>query len=322
MIGAPTSAPAEEFFAEDKLQGDHHVFVDGVELALTNLEKVYWPDDGLTKGDLVRYCYRIADTLLPHFKDRPLVLKRYPNGINGEAFYQHNVDDAPPFVETWTSPANDEGERVTYALCNNRATLVYLANLGAVQISPWHSKQMTSQYPDYAVLDLDPGPKAEYPTICRVALLIRDILTGLGLQSYPKTSGSRGIHIYIPLEPVYTHEQAAEFMEVVARITQTQSPKDTTVERMTKNRPANSVYIDYLQNGLGKTLVGVYTARARAGATVSTPLAWEEVKECVRPREFTIKNMVERIGEAGDLFRPVLEKKQGLRNALETLQAG
>jgi bifunctional non-homologous end joining protein LigD len=155
-----------------------------------------------------------------------------------------------------------------------------------------------------------------------VALLIRDILTGLGLQSYPKTSGSRGIHIYIPLEPVYTHEQAAEFMEVVARITQTQSPKDTTVERMTKNRPANSVYIDYLQNGLGKTLVGVYTARARAGATVSTPLAWEEVKECVRPREFTIKNMVERIGEAGDLFRPVLEKKQGLRNALETLQAG
>ncbi len=321
-IGAPTSASAEEFFAEDRLQGKRHVSVDGFELALTNLEKVYWPGDGLTKGDLVRYSYRIADTLLPHLKDRPLVLKRYPDGINGEAFYQHNVEDAPPFVETWTSPANDKGGRVTYALCNNRATLVYLANLGAVQISPWHSKQMTSQYPDYAVLDLDPGPKVEYPAICGVALLIRDILTGLGLHSYPKTSGSRGIHVYIPLEQVYTHEQVAEFMEVVARITQTQSPKETTVERMTKNRPANSIYIDYLQNGLGKTLVGVYTVRARAGATVSAPLAWEEVKECVRPREFTIKTMVERIGEVGDLFRPVLEVKQGLREALEKLQAG
>jgi len=225
-------------------------------------------------------------------------------------------------VETWTSPVNDEGERVTYALCNNRATLVYLANLGAIQISPWHSKHMTSQYPDYAVLDLDPGPEVKYPKICRVALLIRDILTSLGLQSYPKTSGSRGIHIYIPLEPVYTHEQCTAFAEVVARTTQTQNPKETTVERMTKNRPANTVYLDYLQNGLGKTLVGAYTARARAGATVSAPLSWEEIKQCVRPREFTIKTMVERIGEAGDLFRPVLEEKQGLLNALETLQAG
>jgi len=296
--------------------------VDGFALALTNLEKVYWPDAGLTKGDLVRYCYRIAETILPHLKDRPLVLKRYPGGIEAEAFYQHKVEEAPPFVETWTSPANDKGERVTYALCNNRATLVYLANLGAIQLSPWHSKYMTSQYPDYAVLDLDPGPEVKYPKICRVALLIRDILTGLGLESYPKTSGSRGIHIYIPLEPIYTHEQTTAFAEVVARTTQTQHPKDTTVERLTKNRSANTVYLDYLQNGLGKTLVGVYTARARAGATVSAPLSWEEIKQCVRPKEFTIKTMVERIGEAGDLFRPVLEKKQGLLHALATLQAG
>lgn len=320
--GAPTSVPAEEFFAAEQLQGNHQVVVDGSDLALTNLEKVYWPDDGLTKGDFVRYSYRIADALLLHLKDRPLVIKRFPDGINSEAFYQHNVEDAPPFVETWTSPANDKGERVTYALCNNKASLLYLANLGAVQISPWHSRHMTSSYPDWVVLDLDPSPDAAYPTICRLSLLIRDILKGLAVQSYAKTSGSRGIHVYIPLEPVYSHEQATAFAEVVARIAQAQSPQDTTVERLRKNRPARSVYIDYLQNGLGKTLVGVYTARARAGATVSAPLSWEEVERCVRPTEFTIKTMIERVNEVGDLFRPVLTVKQGLRNALEKLQAG
>lgn len=320
--GRPTSAPADEFFAAEQLQGNHQVVVDGNHLALTNLGKVYWPDDGLTKGDLVRYNYRFADALLPHLKDRPLVLKRYPVGINGEAFYQHNIEDAPPFMETWTSPANDKGERVTYALGNNRTSLVYLANLGAVEISPWHSRHLTSSYPDWVVLDLDPAPGTAYPTICRLALLIRDILKGLALQSYAKTSGSRGIHVYIPLEPVYAHEQATAFAEVVARLAQAQSPQDSTVERMIKNRPAKSVYIDYLQNGSGKTLVGVYTVRARAGATVSAPLAWEEVERCVRPTEFTIKTMIERVADVGDLFRPVLTAKQGLRHALKKLQAG
>lgn len=320
--GVPTSVLAEVFFAAEELRGNHTVVVDGHDLALTNLEKVYWPDDNLTKGDFVRYSYRIADALLPHLKDRPLILKRYPNGINSQAFYQHHVEDAPSFVETWTSPANDKGEQVTYALCNNKASLVYLANLGAVQISPWHSRQMTSSYPDWVVLDLDPSPDAAYATICRLALQIRDILQGLALQSYAKTSGSRGIHVYIPLEPVYAHEQATAFAEVIARIAQTQSPQDSTVERMVKKRPARSVYIDYLQNGLGKTLVGVYTARARAGATVSAPLSWEEVEQCVRPTEFTIKTMMKRVGEVGDLFRPVLTVKQGLHHALEKLQAG
>ncbi len=317
-----TFIPAEEFFAAEQRQGNQQVVVDGSALTLTNLEKVYWPEDGLTKGDFVRYSYKIADALLPHLKDRPLVLKRYPDGINGEAFYQHHVEDAPPFVETWTSPANAKGERVTYALCNNKASLVYLANLGAVQISPWHSRQMTSSYPDWVVLDLDPSADAAYPIICRLALRIRDILHGLALRSYAKTSGSRGLHVYMPLEPVYAHEQATAFAEVVARIAQAQSPQDTTVERLIKNRPARSVSIDYLQNGLGKTLVGVYTARARAGATVSAPLSWEEVERCVRPTEFTLKTMIERVGEVGDLFRPVLTGKQGLRTALEKLQAG
>jgi bifunctional non-homologous end joining protein LigD len=320
--GASSSVPAEEFFAAERLHGNQQVVVDGNTLVLTNLQKIYWPEDGLTKGDFVRYHYRMATALLPHLKDRPLVLKRYPSGIHGKAFYQHNVEDAPPFVETWTSPANDQGERVSYALCNNKASLVYLANLGALQISPWHSRHGTSSYADWVVLDLDPSEGAAYPTICRLALLIRDILQGLALQSYAKTSGSRGIHVYIPLEPVYAHEQATAFAEVVARIAQAQRPQDSTVERMIKNRPSRSVYIDYLQNGLGKTLVGVYTVRARARATVSAPLSWEEVERCLRPTEFTIKTMIERLGEVGDLFLPVLTAKQGLRQALETLQAG
>lgn len=320
--GGSSAVPAEEFFAGERLHGNHSVVVDGNILALTNLQKVYWPEDGLSKGDFVRYHYRMAEVLLPHLKDRPLVLKRYPSGIHGKAFYQHNVEDAPPFVETWTSPANDKGEQVTYALCNNKASLVYLANLGALQISPLHSRHITSSYPDWVVLDLDPSEGVAYPSICRLALLIRDILQGLGLQSYAKTSGSRGIHVYIPLEPVYAHEQATAFAEVVARIAQAQSPQDSTVERMVKKRPAKSVYIDYLQNGSGKTLVGVYTVRARAGATVSAPLSWEEVEGCVRPAEFTIMTMIERVGDVGDLFLPVLSAKQGLRKALRKLQAG
>ena len=320
--GAMTSVPAEEFFAAKELRGNQTVVVDGHDLALTNLEKVYWPDDHLTKGDFVRYSYEMAKVLLPHLKDRPLVLKRYPNGINSQAFYQHHVEDAPHFVETWTSPANDQGEQVTYALCNNKASLVYLANLGAVQVSPWHSRQMTSSYPDWVVLDLDPSPDAAYQAICRLALRIRDILQGLALQSYAKTSGSRGIHVYIPLEPIYVHEQATAFAEVVARIAQTQSPQGSTVERMVKKRPARSIYIDYLQNGLGKTLVGVYTARARLGATVSAPLSWDEVERCVPLTEFTIKTMIKRIDKVGDLFQPVLTVKQGLHHALKKLQAG
>ncbi|MDO9079379.1 MAG: hypothetical protein Q7U44_01165, partial [Desulfuromonadales bacterium] len=204
----------------------------------------------------------------------------------------------------------------------NKASLVYLANLGAVQISPWHSRQMTSSYPDWVVLDLDPSADADYSRICRLALQIRDILQGLALQSYAKTSGSRGIHVYIPLEPVYAHEQATAFAEVVARIAQTQSPQGSTVERMVKKRPAKSIYIDYLQNGLGKTLVGVYTARAMAGATVSAPLSWEEVEGCVPLTDFTIKTMIKRIDAVGDLFQPVLTMKQGLHHALKKLQAG
>ncbi len=319
-MGKKTAPLAADFLAAETLHGNRQVLVDGHELALTNLDKIYWPDSGFTKGDFIRYYYQIAATILPHLQDRPLVLKRYPNGIKAPAFYQHNLEGAPPFIKTWTSPANDKGEQIVYALCNNRATLVYLANLGALQISPWHSRYLTTQHPDYVVLDLDPGPDTKYPKICTVALIIRDLLDKAGLQSCPKTSGSRGLHIFIPVEAIYAHEQATAFAEVVARLTHDFSPKDTTIERMTRKRPAGTVYIDYLQNGLSKTLAGVYTVRAREGATVSAPLTWPEVEQCLQPAQFTIKTMGDRIDKVGDLFLPVLELKQRLKQALAILQ--
>lgn len=309
---------AAKLFKGDRLSGDTKVKVDTDTVSLTNLNKVYWPEEGYTKGDLIKYYYDIAEYILPYLKERPLILKRFPNGIHEQFFYQHDVDDAPTFVRRAPIEAED-GRVIDYAVCDNRATLLYLANLGAIAQHPWHSRVGDLDHPDWVVFDLDPQ-KAEFPVICDVALALKALLENLGLESYAKTSGSRGIHLYIPIQPIYSYEQVARFAERVATRLVREHTDIATLERSIKKRKGGHVYIDHLQNARGKSLVAPYSVRERAGATVAAPLDWKEVKSGLTPQAFTIKTMSERLKKKGDLFKSLLRKRQRLDEAMKRVE--
>jgi bifunctional non-homologous end joining protein LigD len=310
--------PVQRLLAQKTLKGDARVEVDRTVVALTSLDRVYFPDTGYTKADLLRYYAAVADTLLPYLADRPLILKRFPLGINGKFFFQHDVDEAPDFVRTYTTQAL--GHRVDYVVCNNTATLLYLANMGVIPLHPWHSRTRAIDRPDYVVFDLDPG-KVEFATIRRLALAVKSFLDRLGLDSYPKTSGSRGMHVYVPLRNTYTYTEIAAFAERVARRIVAENPDIATTVRSLAARKPNQVYVDHLQNAQGKTIVAAYSVRERASATVSAPLTWQQVRGSVTPGDFTIKNMPGRLKQKGDLFAPVLTNKQSLKDALKILDA-
>lgn len=312
--------PVEDVLTAENAKGDVLVRVDSTDVCLTNVNKVYWPDEGYTKLDLIRYYYKVAEFIVPHLTDRPLILQRYPNGIQASSFHQHNVEDPPDYVEQWRSGKNDDGERNCYALCNNIPTLLWLANLGTIAQHPWNSRHAKCEYPDWVVFDLDPDEKATYGQVCQTALLLKETLDKIGLKGYAKTSGSSGIHVYVPVEPLYTHLQVTAFAELVARAVQKQDPETITVERMTKKRPEATVYLDYLQNGEGKSLASVYSVRAKPGATVSTALDWDEVEKKTPLSEFTIHTVPDRLAEKGDLFRAVLEHGQKLGEPLDRIQ--
>lgn len=238
-------------------------------------------------------------------------------GVNGKFFFQHDVDEVPDFVETYTTKAL--GHTVDYVVCENTATLLYLANMGVIPIHPWHSRTEDIEHPDWFVFDLDPG-EVEFATIRKVALAVKKFLDALGLVSYPKTSGSRGIHVYVPIEARYSYQEIADVAERIAKQIVKQNPEMTTTIRGLSGRKPNQVYIDHLQNAQGKTIVAPYSVRERAGATVSAPLEWKEVRGNVTPADFTIKSMPKRIQSKGDLFAAVLANKQRLEQALERLE--
>ncbi len=311
--------PASRAFKSVELAGDLYVKVGQDVLHLTNLDKVYWPDTGYTKGDLIRYYYEVSKYILPYLKDRPLIMKRYPNGIEGGSFHQHDVNEAPRFVRT-VSIDVEEGHKVDYIVGDNLATLLYMANLGAIERHPWHSRVADLEHPDWFVFDLDPT-NVEFDVICEVAWTTREILESLGLESYAKTSGSRGIHIYVPLKPVHDYEEVARFAERVAEMVVAAHPDVATVERSLKKRSRSNIYVDHMQNARGKSVVAPYSVRPKPGATVSAPVEWSEVqRKRIRTEDFTIKNMLRRIEQKSELFRPVLGKKQTLRRAAERLE--
>jgi bifunctional non-homologous end joining protein LigD len=309
---------AASAFKSKTLSGDLHVKVGGDVLHLTNLDKVYWPDEGYTKGDLVRYYYEVSKYILPYLKDRPLIMKRYPNGIRGSYFHQHDVNEAPRYVRTATINV-EEGHKVDYIIGDDLQTLLYMANLGAIERHPWHSRVSDLDHPDWFVFDLDPS-NVEFEEICDVALSTREILERLGLDSYVKTSGSRGIHVYVPLKPGHTYEEVADFAARVAGLVAEANPEIATVERSLKRRKRRAIYVDHMQNARGKSVVAPYSVRPKPGATVSAPLEWKEVeRRKITIQDFTIKNMLRRIKQKGDLFKPVLKSRQTLRKALERL---
>jgi bifunctional non-homologous end joining protein LigD len=306
--------PAARAMKAQPPEGDLNVRVGREVVPLTHLERVYWPGEGYTKGDLVRYYYEMADHILPYLKDRPLIMKRYPSGIGGPYFHQHDVNEAPAFVRTVPLEVEDGGgHEVDYVIGDNLATLLYMANLGAVERHPWHSRVRDLERPDWFVFDLDPAEGVRFETICDVALTTRDVLARLGLDSYPKTSGSRGIHIYVPVKPAYDYGQIAGLAEQVATVVARERSGVATVERSKRKRGEGMIYVDHMQNARGKSVVAPYSVRPKPGATVSAPLEWKEVeRKKIRTADFHIGNMLRRVESKGDLFAPVLKKGQRL----------
>jgi bifunctional non-homologous end joining protein LigD len=288
---------------------------------LTNPDKVYWPEDGFTKGDLIRFYDRIAPYLVPHLMDRPLVFDRYPDGIHGDHFYQKDAHDyTPDWIRTQEIWSSDTQRFIRYFIGSDRDQLLYIANMGAIFQNPWSSRVQFLEYPDYVIFDLDPVD-APYATVQQVAITLKGILDELHLRSYPKTSGASGIHVYLPvLENRFTYEDVRIFAEAVARVVVQQLPEIATVERVVRKRTVGTVYVDFLQNVKGKTVASVYSPRAVIGACVSTPLKWEEFKKPLDARDYTIETVFDRLEKYGDLFAPVLEDRQDISGFLKALR--
>ena len=274
----------------------------GQRLDVTNLDKVFFPRHGYTKGDLMAYYATVSPMLLPAISDRPLVLKRFPHGIDGESFYQQRAPD-PATEGVRVEAVSDEGLKTQDRLIGgDLTTLLYVVQLGAVSIDPWHSRVRTVADADYAIVDLDPGPRASFKRVVDVALWVREELERLGLHGVPKTSGASGIHAVLPLSPGTSNETARLLAELVATRVAERHPRETTVTRWVQSRPVTSVYVDFLQNIRGKTVASVYSVRATADATVSTPLRWDELTPNLDPRDFTMSSVTGRLRDVGDLW--------------------
>jgi bifunctional non-homologous end joining protein LigD len=287
----------------------------GVRVRVTNLSKVFWPALKLTKGDLLRYYARVAPLILPAVDDRPLVMKRFPNGVDRQAFYQQrHPEAAPPGVRRQVlpddvEPIDEEGPR-DRLIGGSLATLLYMTQLAAISQDPWFSRVSDPLHPDYVALDLDPGEETPFARVLDVARWIKETLDRYAIPAVPKTSGSSGLHIYVPLPPGTTYETGQLLCQMVATEVATRHSRVATVERMVRKRPRGTVYVDYLQNILGKTLATAYSARASDYAGVSTPLTWREVAGPVDPRAFTIRTAPDRFADVGDLWRPLREGKR------------
>lgn len=300
-------------------------------LSLSNLDKVLWPRDGYTKGDLIQYYRSVAEAILPHVKDRPLTLQRYPNGIDEGSFFEKSLPKGiPDWVARVTTRGAEAGRKITYIVCNDEPTLVYVANLASIVLHVWTSKVETLDEPDFVFFDLDPGEACTLKTLATVAVAVRDALDGIGLQALVKTSGGMGLHVFVPLAGGYTYESAKLFAELLARHVAASDPASVTLERTLKKRDPSAVYLDFVQVGRGKTYVPAYGVRARDGAPVSTPLEWSEVEAFVRKRgtiapwdEFgkhTIATTGKRLTAKGDLWSGKAWKKQRLEPAVDRAQ--
>jgi bifunctional non-homologous end joining protein LigD len=288
----------------------------GHDLKFTHLSKVYWPEDGVTKRDMFNYYYRVAEYILPYLKDRPMSLNRFPNGIHGSSFYQKDVKGKAPDWVTKTFPyTTSEGEHKEYLVGSDESYLLWMASLGCIEMNPWFSRVQSPDNPDYCVIDLDPD-KHTFDQVIAAAQEVKKVLDALDVPSYPKTSGSTGMHIYIPLDAKYDYDQSQMFAKIVVSLVHKQIPDYTSLERMVAARKGK-MYLDFLQNRPGATIAGPYSLRPKVGATVSMPLDWDEVKPGLTMRDFTIFNSLDRLKETGDLFKGVLGKGINLEKTIK-----
>lgn len=264
-------------------------FSDGKTLDVSHLDKIYFPDGGYTKGDVMRYYASVADVMLPLIADRPLVLKRYPEGISADSFFQQNAPlDAPSSVRVMSvKSATGTSRRI---VGGGLPTLLYTVQLGAIDVHPWLSRVQTLQFADFAVLDLDPMPRARFDRVKKVALWIGEILEEAGYRAAIKTSGSRGLHIFVPMPARTKYEEAQQFARTIATEIAEAHPREVTIQRLIAKRPPGTVYVDFFQNAEGKSVAAPFSLRAKAGATVSMPVAWNELHAALQITDFTIEN--------------------------------
>lgn len=295
--------------------GHNTLSIEGIHVPISNPEKVYWPESGFLKYDLLDYYIQIGEWMMPYLIDRPQNLHRHPNGIDKPGFYQKDNEHLPDWVSTKKLKSKSADKTIEYLLCQNQATLVYMANLGCIEINPWHSTINNLEQPDYTIIDLDPSSKNTFKQVLETAQVAKSILDKASIPSFCKTSGSSGLHIYIPLGAKYSYKEAVNFTKLICLFIQEQLPKLTTMERSIKKR-GPKIYLDYLQNRKGQTIVAPYSVRPKPGATVSTPVTWKEVSKGFEMEDFHIKNLPQRLKSKGDMFHGLLNTPFDMKQAL------
>ncbi|MDP4215791.1 MAG: DNA ligase D [Bacteroidota bacterium] len=292
--------------------------VGGHLLSFTHLSKIYWPKEKITKRDMLNYYFQAAPYMLPYMKDRPQSLNRHPNGINGESFYQKDVTGkVPDWIATFPYHSEGDDRDKQFLVCTDEASLLYIASLGCIEMNPWSSRVQSPDNPDFCIIDLDPDTN-KFEQVVETAQVTRQVLESAGITGYCKTSGSTGLHIYIPLGAKYTYDDSKEFARLIVTLVHRELPRFTSIERALKDRKGK-IYLDFLQNRPQATIATVYSLRPKPGATVSMPLHWEEVRKGLSIGDFTIKNAIARVREEGDLFKPVLGKGINMEKALKAL---
>jgi bifunctional non-homologous end joining protein LigD len=293
---------------------DKDVKIGKITLHLTNQQKLYWSKEKITKGDLVNYYTEIASVMLPYLKNRPQSMNRYPNGISGPSFYQKdiNLEQVPSWLKTEKIYSDSNKAYINYLICNDKATLIYMANLGCIEINPWNSRIGKLEKPDWIVIDLDPEA-ISFEKVVETALVVKKVVDELKMRCYCKTSGATGLHIYVPLGAKYEYKEARTFAGEIAKEVHERIPSFTSIERSPSKRQ-RKVYLDYLQNSKGQTLAAPYSVRPKPGATVSTPLEWKEVNKKLDPKAFTIDTIFNRLNKKGDLWKAVLGKGNKIKS--------
>jgi bifunctional non-homologous end joining protein LigD len=301
----------DDFLSLKKPKGDLTLNIDRQHVSLTSLERIYWPDEKLTKHDLLCYYLLVSDHIMPFLKDRPAILQRWPRGIKAPMFFQQDLESAPEFIKT-VRLTNQEGRELDYAVYTTTASLLHFVNLGSIEQHPWHSIIKHLDRPDWIALDLDPK-KAPWENVLQVALVVKAVCDEIGLKPFPKTSGSSGIHVYLPLEPRNGYGKVAEFARLLASEVAGRAPQIATVERSIAKRRTTQVYVDWMQNARGKSLASVLTVRAKPGATVAMPLTWKQVERGIKISDFKLQNVPSLLAKKGNAWEEFFSERQTLK---------
>ena len=301
----------QEFMSLHRPKGDLILQVGKERVSVTSLDRVYWPDEKLTKFDLLCYYLRVADHIMPFLKDRPAILQRWPRGINAPMFFQQDLESAPAFIKS-ERLTTQEGKQVDYAVYSTVGSLLHFVNLGSIEQHPWHSSLKHLSKPDWIAIDLDPK-KAPWDNVLQTALVVKEVADEIGLKAFAKTSGSSGIHIYVPLKPTNEYENVAEFAKLLAGEVARRAPSIATVERTLARRKPTQVYVDWMQNARGKSLASAFTARAKAKAPVSMPLGWKQISEGVKITDFTITNVPDLLKKKRDEWSDFFKERHTLK---------